>query len=283
MDRSKQNKCENEATHEADKDHSGNEFQTLSVLDDSLGALDASTANKVFDGLFKAEVGVLRGCRNGVVWVTHAVHFLPRPEITKILVLDANGSMRFCGSWSDLEDQARNDSLLAETMTREDSQPTFSSSSTVMIRSPSSQQQLIDLVASAVAPTEVDTEAEASDAAKTTVEEREADTEIVETCAADEDLVILDADGKECVAIANPSPHDFKKSNTSDAEKRNIGMLVREEKREVGVASLETWKHWVEAAGGGTFLFVQFLTLSLDRATCKKSVFHALKLSHRSH
>ena len=67
MDGSKQKNCDNEATHEADKDHSTDELRTLSVLDDSLGALDASTANQVFDGLFKAEVGVLRGCGNGVV------------------------------------------------------------------------------------------------------------------------------------------------------------------------------------------------------------------------
>ena len=110
-----------------------------------------------------------------------------------------------------------------------------------MIRSPSSQQQLIDLVASAVAPTEVDTGAEASDAAKRTVEEREAYTEIVETCVADEDLVFLDADGKECVAIANPS-HEFKKSKRSESENARLA-LVREEEREVGGVS-RNLKHW---------------------------------------
>ena len=41
--------------------------------------------------------------------------------------------------------------------------------------------------------------------------------------------------------------------------------MVLEEEREVGVASLGTWRSWLQAAGGLSFLAVQFLTLGLDR------------------
>jgi ABC-type multidrug transport system fused ATPase/permease subunit len=77
---------------------------------------------KVFDALFGNDGGVLRG--GGTILVTHAVHFLPRAEVSKILVLssvsqDSNsesetggqggggsGNVIFNGTWAELVDAA---------------------------------------------------------------------------------------------------------------------------------------------------------------------------------
>jgi len=105
----------------------GKQATSVALLDDPLGALDASTALKIFDALFGsnaqtsdcASSGVLRS--GASVLVTHATHFLPRPEVTQILVLKSKeshenqgesksadmsrsgkGSVIFNGTWSEL-------------------------------------------------------------------------------------------------------------------------------------------------------------------------------------
>lgn len=49
-------------------------------------------------------------------------------------------------------------------------------------------------------------------------------------------------------------------------KKTSASALMRGEDRELGMAALSTWWTWAKAAGGATFLFLQFLTLFLDRA-----------------
>ena len=58
-------------------------------------ALDSTTAQAMFNGLFDGEDGILKDC--GVILVTHAVHFLPR--VQKILVM-FDGSCSFMGTWN---------------------------------------------------------------------------------------------------------------------------------------------------------------------------------------
>ena len=68
------------------------------LLDDVFSALDASTSQAVFNGLFGSD-GVLKEC--GTILVTHAVHFLPRMH--QILVM-ADGSCSFIGTWNELKE-----------------------------------------------------------------------------------------------------------------------------------------------------------------------------------
>ena len=142
---------------------------SIALLDDPLGALDASTALKIFDALFGSNAqdsectssGVLRS--GASVLVTHATHFLPRPEVTRILVLkskDSNesqgesksadtgrsgrGNVIFNGTWNELIAAAQ-----AEDKSNGNATP------------------LSDLIASAVAPHgENDDEAEDVDTKK---------------------------------------------------------------------------------------------------------------------
>lgn len=234
-------------------------LRTVSMLDDSLGALDASTANKVFDGLFGyadqgRDEGVLRS-GGGVVWVTHAVHFLPRPEISRILVLDTSGGVQFYGTWPDL------------LMKTNGGPPASSESSEPQSLSPSpSSQQLMDLVASAEAPNEEENdEGEddegGSDGGADDIGHLEGSGSAggalsVTSVAVDLSAAEGDGDGKG----EGTAPQKQQKQSELAGS-----VLVREEEREVGVASLKTWRQWVAAAGGGVFLSVQFLTLALDR------------------
>jgi hypothetical protein len=104
----------------------------LALLDDPLGALDASTAFAVFNALFGApRTPTKEGCDNdglsqvvghgggggggvlrcgGTVLVTHAAHLLSRPEISRVVLLEADGKGRskvaFNGSWADLKTAA---------------------------------------------------------------------------------------------------------------------------------------------------------------------------------
>lgn len=68
------------------------------LCDDPLSALDASTAKKIFDKLFKsADNNLLRS--SAVVLVTHAAHFLN--QVDRVLVM-VDGTAPFQGSWEDL-------------------------------------------------------------------------------------------------------------------------------------------------------------------------------------
>ena len=69
----------------------------VAVLDDPLSALDASTAARCFDALFKPGSGALRETA-ATVLVTHGTHFLHRAD--KVVVLDADGDVAFAGTWA---------------------------------------------------------------------------------------------------------------------------------------------------------------------------------------
>ena len=66
--------------------------------DDPLSALDAGTARKVFDCLFKQSGNKLLS-KTAVVLVTHASHFLNR--VNKVMVV-VDGMIPFSGTWGEL-------------------------------------------------------------------------------------------------------------------------------------------------------------------------------------
>jgi len=208
---------------------------TLALLDDPLGALDASTALKVFDGLFglpspptgvdqkRKEAadngGALRG--GGTILVTHAVHFLPRPEVTRILVLttstsvttgQSNGEVAFNGTWHELVAAAA----------REDPAATH--------------RPLSDILASAAAPHNDD-----------------------------------EGDGPEAPAATTSTTVGVVKGGTLRTPEKETasgkGSLIKAEEREEGVASTDTWLRWVQHAGGWRFFSLQVVFLLLDRGT----------------
>jgi ABC-type nitrate/sulfonate/bicarbonate transport system ATPase subunit len=135
-------------------DEKSTSSSSIALLDDPLGALDASTALKVFDALFGCEnkanehatTGALRG--GATLLVTHATHFLPRPEVSQIIVLKSKGfhenqkdddsthvgrggvgQVFFKGTWAELLVAARAENKVNDSKT-----------------------PLSDLIASAVAP-----------------------------------------------------------------------------------------------------------------------------------
>lgn len=77
----------------------------IALFDDPLSALDAGTARRVFDKLFK-------GCGNkllsktAVVLVTHASHFLNRVDQVMVVV---GGNVPFCGTWVELSEASVDD------------------------------------------------------------------------------------------------------------------------------------------------------------------------------
>ena len=95
--------------------------------------------------------GVLRSGGCGAVWVTHAVHFLPRPEVSRILVLDASGGVQFYGTWKELLERTSDVVIATATAPARDQPPAAAAS---LLSSSSSSSQLVELVASAVAPVE---------------------------------------------------------------------------------------------------------------------------------
>jgi ABC-type multidrug transport system fused ATPase/permease subunit len=75
----------------------------LAFLDDCFSALDPSTANAVYEGLFgltqgEGRNGILRSA--GTILVTHSIQFLSR--VDKILVL-SDGAPSFFGTWAELQ------------------------------------------------------------------------------------------------------------------------------------------------------------------------------------
>ena len=70
----------------------------IALFDDPLSALDAGTARRVFDRLFKQSGNDLLS-RTAVVLVTHAAHFLNRVDQIMLVV---DGNVPFCGTYSEL-------------------------------------------------------------------------------------------------------------------------------------------------------------------------------------
>ncbi len=69
------------------------------LCDDPLSALDAGTAKKVFERLFRNPSSSTLFANSAVVLVTHASHFLNR--VDQILVI-VDGRSKFLGSWEEL-------------------------------------------------------------------------------------------------------------------------------------------------------------------------------------
>lgn len=69
------------------------------MCDDPLSALDAGTAKKVFERLFKNPSTATLFANSAVVLVTHASHFLNR--VDQILVI-VDGRAKFLGDWDEL-------------------------------------------------------------------------------------------------------------------------------------------------------------------------------------
>lgn len=70
----------------------------IALFDDPLSALDAGTARKVFDRLFKQSGNDLLS-KTAVVLVTHASHFLNRVDSIMVVV---DGAVPFNGTWDEL-------------------------------------------------------------------------------------------------------------------------------------------------------------------------------------
>ena len=70
----------------------------IALFDDPLSALDAGTARRVFDRLFKQSGNDLLS-RTAVVLVTHAAHFLNRVDQIMLVV---DGKVPFCGTYGEL-------------------------------------------------------------------------------------------------------------------------------------------------------------------------------------